>query len=99
MAGYTRMTYSLAVILMETSRDLSLFVPIIFTILISNQVGYRFTRSLYQRATRTKQMPILSDKIPAPCKFLKAGDLMQSDITSLKMIDTVQNIVKTMSGN
>ena len=92
MAGYTRMTYSLAVILMETSQDLTLFVPIIFTILISNQVGYRFTRSLYQRATRTKQMPILSDKIPAPCKFLKAGDLMSTDVVSLKMIDTVKNI-------
>jgi H+/Cl- antiporter ClcA len=47
MAGYTRMTYSLGVILMETSQDLSLFVPIIFTIIISNQTGYKFTRSLY----------------------------------------------------
>lgn len=36
MAGYTRMTYSLGVILMETSQDLSLFVPMIFTIIISN---------------------------------------------------------------
>ena len=32
LAGYTRMTYSLAVILMETSQSLSLFIPIIFTI-------------------------------------------------------------------
>jgi H+/Cl- antiporter ClcA len=36
MAGYTRMTYSLAIILMETSLDLNLFVPIVFTNLISN---------------------------------------------------------------
>ena len=36
MAGYTRMTYSLGVILMETSQDLSVFVPIVFTIIISN---------------------------------------------------------------
>jgi len=36
MAGYTRMTYSLAVILMETSQDLSLFVPMIFSVIISN---------------------------------------------------------------
>ena len=54
MAGYTRMTYALGVILMETSEDLSIFVPLIFTIVISNQTGYKFTRSLYERATRTK---------------------------------------------
>lgn len=54
LAGYTRMTYSLAVILMETSQSLSLFIPIIFTIIVSNQVGALFTRSLYQRACRGK---------------------------------------------
>jgi len=36
MAGYTRMTYSLGVILMETSQTMNLFVPIIFTVIISN---------------------------------------------------------------
>ena len=54
MAGYTRMTYSLAVILMETGQVLNLFVPIVFSIMISNQVGYIFTRSLYERAIRGK---------------------------------------------
>jgi len=68
MAGYTRMTYALGVILMETSEDLSIFIPLIFTIVISNQVGYKFTRGLYERATRTKQMPILTDKVPNVCK-------------------------------
>ena len=76
MAGYTRMTYALGVILMETSEDLSIFVPLIFTIVISNQTGYKFTRSLYERATRTKQMPILTDKVPNPCKELRVGDIM-----------------------
>jgi H+/Cl- antiporter ClcA len=54
LAGYTRMTYSLAVIMMETSQSLSLFIPIIFTIIVSNQIGALFTRSLYQRACRGK---------------------------------------------
>lgn len=36
LAGYTRMTYSLAVIMMETSNSLSLFIPLIFTIVVSN---------------------------------------------------------------
>jgi len=64
MAGYTRMTYSLAVILMETSQSIEIFVPMTLTIGISNYVGYFFTRSLYERATRGKQMPILLDSVP-----------------------------------
>ena len=36
MAGYTRMTYALGVILMETSQDLQLFVPLILAIIVAN---------------------------------------------------------------
>jgi len=99
MAGYTRMTYSLGVIIMETSQDLSIFVPIIFAIIISNQVGFKFTRSLYQRATRAKQMPIISDKIPPPCKNLKAGDIMEPNVISLFSVDSMNNVKNSISNN
>ena len=61
MAGYTRMTYSLAVIIMETSNDIQIFLPMMITIGISNYTGYLFTRSLYERAIRGKQMPVIKD--------------------------------------
>ena len=64
LAGYTRMTYALAVIVMETSQVMFLFVPLLLTINISNSVGYLFTRSLYERATRGKQLPILVEEAP-----------------------------------
>ena len=67
MAGYSRMTYSLGVILMETTQDLSLFVPLIFVIIIASQTGNLFTRSLNKRSMRAKQLPIITDKIPPPC--------------------------------
>ena len=54
LAGYTRMTYSLAVIMMETAQVMNLFVPIVFTVIISNRVGAFFTRGLYDRAIRGK---------------------------------------------
>jgi hypothetical protein len=92
LAGYTRMTYSLAVILMETSQSLSLFIPIIFTIVVSNQVGALFTRSLYQRACRGKQMPILIDKVPRPCRKIIAEDMMASEIVTLNCVETIEKI-------
>lgn len=47
---------------------MNLFVPIVFTIMIANLTGYQFTRGLYERAIRGKQIPILVDTIPDPCK-------------------------------
>ena len=91
------MTYSLGVIMMETSQDLSLFVPMIFSIITGNQVGYLFTRSLYQRATRGKQMPIISDKIPGPCKNLRAGDIMADKPKCLYAVDTIANIEELLT--
>ena len=54
LAGYTRMTYSLAVIIMETSQAINIFVPVIVSIGVANFVGDRFTRGLYDRAVRGK---------------------------------------------
>ena len=64
MSGYTRMTYSLGIILMETSQAIEVFVPMIITIGTANYVGYFFNRSIYERACRGKQMPILVDRVP-----------------------------------
>jgi H+/Cl- antiporter ClcA len=65
LAGYTRMTYSLAVIVMETSQAINIFLPVIVSIGISNNVGGYFTRGLYDRAVRAKQIPILKKEAPA----------------------------------
>ena len=54
LAGYTRMTYSLVIIMIETTQSLYLFVPILITILTANAVGNFFTRGLYMRACRGK---------------------------------------------
>lgn len=67
MAGYTRLTYSLCVILLETSQQINLFIPLLISIFVANNVGSLFTRGLYDRAVRAKQMPILIDKVPSVC--------------------------------
>lgn len=54
LAGYTGMTYSICIIMMETSMRLNLFVPIVFTIFFSSKISALFTRSLYERAVRGK---------------------------------------------
>ena len=54
LASYTRMTYSLAVIVMETSLAINIFLPTIITIAVANFTGSFFTRGLYDIAVRGK---------------------------------------------
>ena len=58
------------------------------TITVSNYIGYFFTRSLYERAIRGKQMPLIRDWIPEPCQNLVAENIM------CKQLVTLQNVCK-----
>lgn len=97
MAGYTRMTYSLGIILMETSQAIEVFVPMIITIGIANQVGSLFTRSLYERSARGKQMPILKDRVPKQCEHITAGKIMSKNLNTLLNVDTVRNVLEAIN--
>ena len=92
LAGYTRMTYSLAVIVMETSQAINIFFPVIVTIGISNFVGAQFTRGLYDRAVRGKQMPILKKAVPPENRLIRAENIMAKKVISLRSVETVKNI-------
>ena len=54
LASYTRLTYSLAVIMLETSQSINIFLPVIISILVSTGIGRCFNRSLYDYAMRSK---------------------------------------------
>ena len=54
LAGYTRLTYSLCVIMLETTQSINFFIPIMISVLVSVLVGDSFNRSIYERALRGK---------------------------------------------
>ena len=99
LAGYTRMTYSIIVITMETCQSVSIFVPLVLAVGTANVVGDCFTRSLYERAVRGKQMPILVKHVPHFHKFLRASEIMNPNVVSLKAVDTVENIQTAITTN
>jgi chloride channel 6 len=92
LASYTRMTYSLAVIVMETSLAINIFLPTIVTISVANFTGQFFTRGLYDRAVRAKQMPILKKAVPRVNSKIRAEEIMNTATVSLRSVDTVKNI-------
>ena len=64
LAGYTRLSFSLAVIMLETTENVGLFLPIIFALFVSFGIGRIFNRSLYTGSISTKHIPILIDNVP-----------------------------------
>lgn len=97
LAGYTRMTYSLAIIMMETAQAMNMFVPIVMVIMVANFVGSQFTRGLYDRAIRGKQIPMLIDNVPNPCKVVTVTNIMSDDVQVLQRVESLENINRAMN--
>ena len=64
LAAYCRLTYSLAVIMLETTQSINNFLPTLVGIGVSLSVGRSLNRSLYEYAIRAKQMPLLRNHVP-----------------------------------
>ena len=89
MAGYTRQTYSLAVIMLETSQTVNFFIPVLLTIMVSVGVGSIFNRSLYERSLRSKNIPMLRNHIPKTNRNVTAFQIMSSPVVTVEPINTV----------
>lgn len=64
LGSYTRLTYSLAVVMMETTQSINMFLPITISIVVANATAMLFNRSLYDYALRAKQIPLLQEQMP-----------------------------------
>jgi H+/Cl- antiporter ClcA len=76
LAGYTHMTYSLLIIMLETTTSINLFIPMMISILVSRAISKPMTRSLYERALRTKQVPSLKESVPKANRRIKVKEAM-----------------------
>ena len=47
IGGYTRLSFSLAVLMLECTQNVELFIPIICGVITSTQIGHIFNPSLY----------------------------------------------------
>ena len=92
LAGYTRLTYSLVIIMLETTTSINLFIPMMVGIMVSRAVSGLFTRSLYERALRTKQMPVLRGSVPKVNQFLKIEHIMARPVITTKSVANVKDV-------
>lgn len=76
LSGYSRLTYSLGVLMMETTQSVDLFIPIIFTLFFSFLTGAAFNKSLYALALKSKSIPVLVKEVPPENSKMQALDIM-----------------------
>lgn len=72
LSAYCRLTYSLVVIMLETTSSINIFLPMMIGIMMARAVGNLLSPSLYDRALRAKQMPFLRSSPPNATKFYMA---------------------------
>lgn len=89
LTSYVRMTYSLAVIMLETTQSINLFIPTIFAVVVARSVGKFYTRSLYEISLRTKNIPLLKETPPFGNRFVRAQELMSSPVVCLDLVSSV----------
>lgn len=88
LSAYSRMTYSLAVVMMETTASINIFFPMFVVIMVSRLVAGLFTGSLYQVTIKNKSIPILPKRAPQDARDIALGDIMNTEICSITTICT-----------
>jgi chloride channel 7 len=76
LAGYSRLSFSLAIIMLETTENVNLFLPIFYSLALSFVVGDIFQPSLYVRAVGGKGFPFLKEDVPMCNELLTAEQIM-----------------------
>lgn len=89
LAGYCRLTYSLAVIMLETTQSINNFLPTLLSIGVSLGVAKTLNRSLYDYAIRAKQMPLLRNHMPEANRNIRVKDLLDKRPQHIEVVESV----------
>lgn len=63
LAGYCRLSFCLAVLLMETAQDVNLFIPMLLGTIFAKGIGDLLDKSLYKQAIALKGIPMITSKL------------------------------------
>ena len=92
LASYTHLSYSLLVIMLETTSSIDLFIPQMVGIVTARAVAKMFTRGLYDRALRTKQIPMIRESLPDETENLAVKDFMVKEVTTIPSVCDMASI-------
>jgi len=92
LSAYCRLTYSLVVIMLETTSSINIFAPMMIAVMVSRFVGNFFTPSLYAVAIQSKGIPILPQKTPKKSYDIEVQEIMNKKVMSLPSLCTIEQL-------
>lgn len=102
LAGYCRLTYSLAVIMLETTQSINNFIPTLLAVGVSLCVAKAINRSLYDYAIRAKQMPLLRNHLPKQNANILVKDVLEEmgqEVEVLESVCTVERLEEVIKSD
>ena len=96
LCGYSRLSLSLTILVIETTQNIALFLPVLLNTLAALWIGELFNKSLYVNAVNLKGIPFLPERVPSGVKSLEARDIMNKPVTCFKELETVEHVYKVL---
>jgi len=99
MAGFSRMTISLAIIIVELTEGTQYMLPVILSVMIAKWVGDIFNESIYEHLMEQKCYPFLPTQPPKSKIKLGITDFMKTDIVTLHDVEKVSRVIQVLQSN
>eukprot|EP00045_Choanoeca_perplexa_P017127 m.242911 g.242911 ORF g.242911 m.242911 type:complete len:811 (+) comp17456_c0_seq2:52-2484(+) len=97
LGGVVRMTISLTVILIESTDEITLGLPLMVTLMAAKFVGDLFNEGLYDIHIELKHIPLLGWEPSPEMRQYKAKDVMVRQPISFMMIERVSHVVDVLA--
>lgn len=76
--------------MLETTQTINFFIPVMLTVFVAVGFASLFNRSIYERALRSKQIPMLRNHCPKNQKQVTAFTMMASPIVTVEGLVSVE---------
>ena len=91
-AAYSKWTYSICIIMLETTQSINEFLPITLGIAVSLVVSRAFNRSLYEYALRSKQVPMIRNNMPKSTKHMFVKEVVKHMLEKGYELQVVESV-------
>jgi chloride channel 7 len=99
MAGFSRMTISLVVILMELTENTQFLLAIMLAVMCAKWTADAFGHALYDRMMELKSIAYLEPKPPRYTAGMSVNDVMENDVVCLNEAENLERIVEVLTSN
>lgn len=92
------MTYSLCVLVLETTNSFDIFIPL----MVAMQISRTFSKlivdyTIFDRGLRIKNIPLLRETMPETTKSIKAYQIMAKNVITVPSLADMDNVKRCLT--